>query len=870
MLSRLATCVTVAAVLVGTAAATPATAAPPQRWTVAAGGLTAQVSLDGGSPRLGVTRHGRQVLAPAPVGLHTTGADLSTGLRLAGLSRRTVTDHYTMTTGKQLRRATRMTELRLSFVGGGAHPGARLDLVVRVAPDGVAYRYETPAEVTITGEASAFTLPADAPAWLLPYNAWYEANRVATTASGAAAGDFGNPSLFQVGDDFAVLTESDVDGRYAGSRLRHAAGASTYQVALADAQVTTRRTPWRTAIIGDLATVTESTLVDDLATPAKFHDTSWVHPGKVAWSWLSEHSSPSNYERQKDFVDFAARNDWPAVLVDEGWSADWVPDLVRYARARGVEILLWFHWNRLDTAEERDTVLPRVRSWGVAGVKLDFMESDTQARYQWYDAVLAKTAELHLMVNFHGSTIPHGLARTWPHLMSMEAVRGAENNPPAVNNPVQAFTRNVVGSMDYTPVSLDVGTKEASVAHEVALPVVYESGWTHLADKPEAYERYPEALRFLDQVPTAWDETRFVAGHPSSGAVLARRSGDRWFVGAISVGDARSVAAPLRFLGGGRWLVEVVQDGSAERGDVVRSTRVLRSSDTLTVDVPRNGGFAAVACRYRPGRTTCDEPLRPVPPSAVTVSPAAIDAAEGTTFEVTGTFTPGAGSVRDVRLVAAAPPGWTVTGPAVTAPRLSAGESITGRWTVTVGSGSGFVDVPVFATYRFDGPQWADRVHVEEAVSAFVPPPPLAGTPYVSDVPFVSETNGWGPVERDRSVNESDGGDGNPLTIGGVVYAKGLGTHAPAELSVYLGGRCASFAALVGLDDETTQPGSVTFEVLADDAVVFDSGVVRPGPAVPVTADTTGARMLTLRVTDGGDGKNFDHADWANALLDCT
>lgn len=126
-----------------------------------------------------------------------------------------------------------------------------------------------------------------------------------------------------------------------------------------------------------------------------------------------------------------------------------------------------------------------------------------------------------------------------------------------------------------------------------------------------------------------------------------------------------------------------------------------------------------------------------------------------------------------------------------------------------------------------------------------------------------------GPIERDRSVNESNGGDGNPLTVGGVVYAKGLGTHAPAAVSVYLGGRCRVFTSLVGLDDETTQPGSVTFQVMVDDEVRHDSGVVRPGPAVPVSVDTTGARMLTLRVTDGGDGKNFDHADWVDTRLDC-
>jgi alpha-glucosidase len=860
---RLVVCVTVVALFFA-GAVSPATAATRQ-WTVAQRDVSAQVSLVDGVLRIGVTRQGRTVLAPAPAGLRTDGADLSTGLTVVGQQRRTVVERYEMTTGKRHLRQNRFAELRLALRNGA---GARLDVVVRAAADGVAYRYELPAAATITGEASAFSLPQGAPAWLLPYNAWYEQNRVATTA-GEAAGDFGYPSLFQVGDDVALLTESDVDGRYSGSRLRHSAGSGDYQVVLADETVVAARTPWRTAIVGDLATVTESTLVDDLATPSRIRDTSWVRAGKVAWSWLSDHPSPSDFERQKDFVDFAARNGWYAVLVDEGWSATWVPELVRYARARGVEILLWFHWTRLDTAEERDTVLPLVKSWGVRGVKLDFMESDTQARYQWYDAVLAKTAELELMVNFHGSTIPHGLARTWPHVMSMEAVRGAENYPLPVNNPVQAFTRNVVGSMDYTPVSLDTGIQRASVAHEVALPVVYESGWQHFADGPEAYERHPEALRYLNQIPTTWDETRLVAGHPGNGAVFARRAGDRWFVGAISSGPARTMTAPLGFLGGGRWLVEVVRDGPGPRGDVVRSASVMSPRDTLAVDVPVDGGFAAIACRAHPGRTTCDEPVRHVPSSTLDIAPAdEVDAAKGTSFEVTATFSIDR-DVWNVRMAPVAPAGGRVTGAAVTRHRLPAGEPVTGRWTVHIGpdSAEGYVDVPVVTT--FDAPRWPDPVHVERAVRAFVPPPPLTGTPYVSDLPFVTETNGWGPVERDRSVNESGAGDGNPLTIGGVVYEKGLGTHAPADITIYLGGRCTEFTALLGLDDEITQPGSVVFQIATDGETRYDSGVVRPGPAIPVTVDVTGVRMLSLQVTDGGDNKNYDHADWADAQLSC-
>jgi alpha-glucosidase len=547
-------------------------------------------------------------LLDSAVGIRTTNADLTHGLRLLSSSQRTVDEHYRMTTGKRLDRRAHMLESRYAFVG---EHGAKLDLVIRMAPDGVAYRYELPdmPGATVTGEASSFAMPEDARAWLLPYNPQYEKLRIETTAGGAATGDFGYPSLFQVGKDYLLVTESNSDGRYSGSRLRHVAGSGNYTLTLADAQVGFHgSTPWRTVIAGSLATVVGSTLVDDLADPAEFSDTSWIRPGKVAWSWLSEHESPGDFGRQKAYVDFAARNHWPYVLVDEGWSDAWVPELVKYAKARSVDVLLWFHWSKLDTEAKRQAMLPKVKAWGVKGVKIDFMESDSQARYQWYDDTLADTAKLHLMVNFHGATIPHGLARTWPHIMSMEAVRGAENNAPPVANTIQTYTRNVVGSMDFTPVALDAGPKLASIAHEVALSVAFESGWLHLADGPEAYDRHPQALAFIDQVPTVWDDTKLLSGSPGQDAVIARRKGDRWFIGGIRAGEGETLAASLAGLGKGPWLVDLIEDPpGTERADVVHKTSSEAGSASLSVDVRKDGGFAAIICPANAGRSSCYE-----------------------------------------------------------------------------------------------------------------------------------------------------------------------------------------------------------------------------------------------------------------------
>ncbi|HEU4424591.1 MAG TPA: glycoside hydrolase family 97 catalytic domain-containing protein [Pilimelia sp.] len=857
------------------AGAGPAVAAT---WTVdapsGAARLRAEIVLDPvGSLTFGVTTGGRTVLAPSPIGIETTTADLTTGLRFLGRTNRVVDERYTMTTGKRRERATRLNETTLSFVGAG---DARMDLVVRVSDEGAAYRYVLPGSggATVSREASSYSLPTGAPAWLLPYSANYESVRVQTTAGGAATGDFGFPSLFRVDGTYVLLTESDVDGRYSGARLTHTTGTGRYAVKLADTQVTAARplaAPWRTAIVGNLATVTSSTLVDDLAPASRLPDTSWVRPGTVAWSWLSEHDSPRDPVRQKQYVDFAARNGWPYVLIDEGWDRRWVPEVTRYARARGVDVLLWFHWTALDTEAERASILPIVASWGVAGIKVDFMDSDSQARFRWYDDITAATARQRLMLNFHGATIPRGIQRTWPHVMTIEAIRGAEQfRTRAATNTMFPFTRNVVGSMDYTPVAFVVSDRDTTDAHEVATFLVYESGWQHAADRPENFDMRPEALRTLNQLPTVWDATALLAGEPGTEVVLARRNADRWYVGGLSAVPAKTFRSPLSFLGSGRWLAETLRDGPH---GLLREARIVLATDTLAVPVVTNGGFVTVICPYRTGMSTCDRPIRRVPQTSLAVTPATADVRPGGSLEVRGTFTlPAGGPITDVELRAAPRSGWTASGATVTRAMMLGGESISGTWRFTAAANvtAGNAELPVVATYRFPSDPARRPAHVEEVVRAFVPPPDPTGTAYVSDLPFLTETNGWGPVERDTSNGEAAGGDGATLSIGGTTFAKGIGAHAPGEITVWLGGACTRFLADVGIDDEVTQPGSVAFHVLGDDRPLADSGVVRSGDgARPLAADTVGVRILTLRVTDGGDGRNFDHADWGGARVAC-
>ncbi|KUN85633.1 glycoside hydrolase family 97 protein [Streptomyces griseoruber] len=593
-------------------------------WTVssAAHAPHARISLDDttGTLSLSVTRAGRTVLEPSPLGIVTEQADLSQGLRFLHARNRTVDERYRAVSGKRLDRRAHMRETRLSFATAA---GARLDLVVRAAADGVAYRYVLPSGYgDVLGEASAFRLPADADAWLSAYRVDNEGQFAEYTAATAPTRTYADQALFATPGGYTLLAESGLTGSYSGARLAHTQGTGTYRIQLADERVHTEgrsATPWRAMITGDLATVTRSTFTDDLAPASEVADRSWIRPGTVLWTWLAGgRTAGQSLAAQKAYVDYAAERGWPYEAVDSGWyfkkdewdvtdpdwqTTSWMPELVRYARARGVEIIVWIHQRDLDTPAERAQWLPTLERWGAKGVKIDFMNSETQSMLQWYDTILPETAAHHLMVDFHGSTIPKGIQRTWPHVMTLEGVGGEEKRTnTAAHLTTLPFTRNVIGSMDFTPGAFQrVGLRPNSDAAEVGLTVAYESGLQMLAGTPESYDERPLARAFLDQLPAAWDDTRLLAGRPGREAVLARRSGDRWFLGGVYTGTARTAEVPLS-LGPGRWLVETVQDGT---GGLVQNRQVRRDGDTLTVAVADNGGFAALACPWRPGVNTC-------------------------------------------------------------------------------------------------------------------------------------------------------------------------------------------------------------------------------------------------------------------------
>jgi hypothetical protein len=578
-----------------------ADAARQRDWRLASpdGSLTALVRFSGSAAPLQATvwRGGRLVLSSA-IGLATATRCLPMGLAVVDAGRATVFERYRTVAGKRRDHRYLAHRLLLRFERG--HSALAVEL--SASDDGFAYRatLDGPARRRVTGECSAFVPPPGAHAWLQRFQGAYELPYSPLLLRDAPPEQIGYPALLQLERDWVLISESDLPRGQPATRLELRAGVPEVLYVLRPHQragLRSIRTPWRVAVIGPLATIVESDLVDDLARPARPADWSWVRPGRVAWSWWSDSASPASLARQRQYVDFAARMGWEYVLVDAGWNPAWMPALTAYARRRHVRVLVWAPWDALRPPARRDALLSRWRSWGVAGVKLDYMYSDSHQRMRWYRGVARAAAKRRLVIDFHGSTAPRGLSRTWPNVLTTEAVVGAETyksdaavhaNP--TGNATLPFTRNAIGSMDYTPVTFSTPRRQTSDAHELALSVVFESGLQHFADSPESYATRPAARRWLRAVPAAWDETRLLSGFPGVSATIARRSGRRWFVGSITAGAGGTARLPLGFLfPGRRYGARIVEDAPA--GGLISRTRRVTADRALRLSLRQAGGY---------------------------------------------------------------------------------------------------------------------------------------------------------------------------------------------------------------------------------------------------------------------------------------
>lgn len=516
-------------------------------------------------------------------------------------------DHYQLLYGKQKDIAYKANRYVAHLKN---KKGALMDIEFQLSDDGFAFRYYFPENKTGNGglktikeEKTTYKFPGQSRAWLQPMakaktgweqtNPSYEENYLAEvspdTPSPIGEG-WVYPALFRNGDTWALVSETAPERNFCATRLRYDEHDAAFGVTfpqeeevypgggLLPASELPWYSPWRLVVVGDLGTITASTLGTDLARPApEDTDTSYIRPGAASWSWALLKDESITYDIQKEFIDYASDMQWPYCLVDVNWDTtigyDKIAELADYARTKNVKLILWYNsagsWNttpyhprnKLLTAEKRREEFGKLQDMGIAGIKVDFFGGDGQSMIAYYHDIFTDAARYQLLVNCHGTTLPRGWQRTYPHLVTMESVKGFEfitfSQETADLAPehcaILPFTRNVFDPMDFTPMSLtgipNINRRTTS-AFELALPVLFLSGIQHIAETAQGMSEVPDYVReYLKALPTDWETSRFIDGYPGKYAVFARQKGNHWYVCGIN-GEhtAKDITIDLSFI----------------------------------------------------------------------------------------------------------------------------------------------------------------------------------------------------------------------------------------------------------------------------------------------------------------------------------
>ncbi|MGB7190634.1 MAG: glycoside hydrolase family 97 protein [Acidobacteriaceae bacterium] len=604
-----------------------------------------------------VSFHGKPILDDSALALELDGGPaLGSEVHITGAQSGSGVDDYTLLDMKTSKVHDAYNSLKVNVAESGS-PQRVMTLEARAYNDGIAFRYVLPEQegiqqLRLRQEDTEFRLSDDAIDWALElpnYQSSYESEYVRLPTSafsnhGGVSSHFliGLPLLMhEPGRAWMALLESDLEGNsamYVANPSGNWAGhwfvsRLSPQIGQPDVAVTgtlPHHSAWRVLLVADHpGQLIESNLVYDLNPPNRLRDTSWIHAGKASWNWWvgdigKDGKSAYTTRTMEYYVDFAARSGFRYMMLDAGWSAGGgitklngkvdVPALARYAAARHVKVWGWIYSK--SAMRQMKTAFPLYEKWGVAGVKIDFINRNDQQGIQFYYDVAREAAKDHLMVDFHGTTTPWGLARTYPNVRSYEGVLGMENNKVGrrdspVDRTVFPFTRLLAGPMDYTPGGFRNATEAGFVARDknpmvmgtraqqLALYVIFQTPIQMVSDSPQTYAGQP-AFQFIKDVPASWDATRVLDGYPGKFVVMARRHGDDWYLGGITNWTPRTLRVPLTFLGSGTYTAEIYADAAgAHPRHVAISRQVVNAGQTLSLKLASGGGCAI---RFTPRR----------------------------------------------------------------------------------------------------------------------------------------------------------------------------------------------------------------------------------------------------------------------------
>lgn len=577
-----------------------------------------------------VNYDGKTILSQTELGLETDVQKFYGNLKLKSVSKtKRIVDDYKMITGKRSHCINEAFERTYSFEN---QEGNTLDITFRVYDNGVVFRYEinTIADKEyVVDEYTAYNIPQGAKRWMQQYDPGYEKFFPVSTdgklPDRPKVNSWGYPGLVELQDSvFMLITEANIRRGHCGSLLFNGDNNDRYQVKLADKKQVAERTwgsPWRVLIIGGLSDIVESTLVTDVSDPSKVEYTEWINPGMVSWIYWAYNHGSKDYQKVKEYIDLAAEMHWTYNLIDWEWdemsNGGNLQDAVKYTLNKGIKPLLWYNSStnwigpgplfRLNKKQDREKEYAWLSEMGIAGIKVDFFSGDSVSTMNYYIDLLEDAIKYKLMLNFHGATIPRGWQRTYPHMMSIEGVYGAEwyNNAPiltnraAEHNATLPFTRNVVGPMDYTPGTFSNSQHPhiTSYAHELALPVIFESALQHMPDRPSVYYGLPEPVkRLLSELPVAWDDTKLLAGYPGEEVILARRKGNVWYIGGINgTNETKTLHISLDKIAVNGKKISIFKDGIDNKHFSIEENIPLANvKSDLTIECLPRGGFVAV------------------------------------------------------------------------------------------------------------------------------------------------------------------------------------------------------------------------------------------------------------------------------------
>jgi alpha-glucosidase len=622
--------------------------------------LTLRIEKD--HPAFEVSYRGAPV-AGGRLGLELAGSGrLGENLRVLRTRRREHDETYSIPVGKASRARDHHRELVVSLEETSG-PHRRLDLAFRAFNDGVAFRYLIPrqpalAELILTDERTQLTFPGNPHARVLPldsyttpYEKYYETRPVSDIGSRTLVG---LPLLMERGSgpdrvclavteanltDHAGMYLSGTEGQPGTltTKLSPLPGRSDGAKVIGKAP---HASPWRVLMIaGSAGRLIESNLIFHLSDPPAIRDTSWIRPGKTTFPWWNgyvlegvDFKPGVNTATMKHYIDFCAEQGIPYHSLD-GLDIAWyggpiapsgptdvtraapsidLPELLRYAKGKGVRLRLWMHWKAL--RPQIDEAFRKYEEWGIEGVMVDFMDRDDQEMVRFYHEMARKAAEHHLTVTLHGAYKPTGMERTWPNVLSYEAVLNQEYNkwePPGVrgtppdHNVEVAFTRMLAGPLDYHQGGMrnvfardyrwrdQAPPVQGTRAHQLAMYVVYQNHMSMIADYPAAYRGQP-GLDFITAVPANWDETRVLNAEVGDFITVARRRGREWWVGSMTDDTPRKLSIPLDFLGPGRWTAQTWADDpqSGEATGVMTGRLNVSAADSVEAALVSGGGHA--------------------------------------------------------------------------------------------------------------------------------------------------------------------------------------------------------------------------------------------------------------------------------------